>query len=84
MVCENSRNEIPCELPGICTLVYANQNFYMKDHYISLDQDRYATYIVAKYLDTARVKTSKFFYEINFTSVMIFTKTNASTSDDQV
>ena len=31
----------------------------MKDHYISVDQVRYTTSIVAKYLDTATVKASK-------------------------
>ena len=30
----------------------------MKDHSISVDQDKYATSIVAKYLDTATVKAS--------------------------
>ena len=30
----------------------------MKDHSISVDQARYATYIVTKYLDTATVKAS--------------------------
>ena len=56
----------------------------MKDHYISVDQDRYATYIVAKYLDTVTVKTSKKFYKTNFPSYMIFKKADASTSDEQV
>ena len=36
----------------------------LKDHSISLDQARYATSIVAKYLDTATVKVSKKFYKI--------------------
>ena len=31
----------------------------LKDHYISVDQARYATSIVEKYLDTATVKLSK-------------------------
>ena len=33
----------------------------LKDHYISVDQARYATSIVVKYLDTATVKVSKKF-----------------------
>ena len=33
----------------------------MKDNSISVYQDIYANYIVAKYLDTATVKTSKSF-----------------------
>ena len=53
----------------------------IKDNYISVDQARYATSIVEKYLDTATVKTSKKFYKTTFPSDMIFTKADASTSD---
>ena len=56
----------------------------MKDHSISVDQARYATSIVEKYLDTATVKASKKFYKTTFSAGMIFTKENASTSDEQV
>ena len=38
----------------------------MKDHSISVDQARYATSIVAKYLDTATVKGSKKIYNTKF------------------
>ena len=31
----------------------------LMEHYISLDQDRDATYVLAKYLDTATIKESK-------------------------
>ena len=55
----------------------------IKDHYISVDQDRYATSVVAKYLDTATVKTSTKFYNTTFPSDMIFIKDDASTSDYQ-
>ena len=58
--------------------------YQMKDYSISVDQDRYATSIVAKYLDTATVKTSKKFYKTTFPSDMIFTKSDASTSDEKV
>ena len=34
----------------------------LKDHSISVDQARYATSIVAKYLETAPVKVSTIFY----------------------
>ena len=44
------------------------------DHSISVDQARYATYIVAKYLYTATVKVSKKFYKTTFPADMIFTK----------
>ena len=56
----------------------------MKDHSISVYQARYTTSIVSKYLDTSTVKTSTIFYKTNFTSDMIFTKDDASTSDEQV
>ena len=53
----------------------------MRDHFISVDQARYATSIVAKYLDTATVKVSTKFYKTTLTSDMIFTKEDVSTSD---
>ena len=56
----------------------------LKDHSISVDQARYATSIVAKYVDTATVKVSNKFYKTTLSSDMIFTKEDVSTSDDQV
>ena len=56
----------------------------MKDHSISVDQARYATYIVANYLDTSTVKRSKCFYKTNYPSDKIFTKDDISTSDEKV
>ena len=56
----------------------------MKDHSISVYQARYATYIVAKYLETDNVNTSTNFYNTHFLSDMIFTKDDSSTSDEQV
>ena len=56
----------------------------LKDHSISLDQARYATSVVAKYLDTDTVKVSKTFYKTTFPADMIFTKEDVSTSDEQV
>ena len=53
---------------------------HMKDHSISVDQDSYAISILAKYLDTATVKTITKFYNTTFPSDMIFTKADASTS----
>ena len=55
-----------------------------KDHSISVDQDRYATSIVEKYLDNAAVKTSTHFYKTTLPSNMIFIESDASTSDEQV
>ena len=46
----------------------------LKDHSISVDQARYATSIVAKYLDTAKVKVSNKFYKTTLPADMIFTK----------
>ena len=65
-------------------MVHVNQNFSDEDHSISVDQARYATSVVAKYLDTATVKASTKFYKTTFPSDMIFTKYDASTTDDQV
>ena len=56
----------------------------MKDHSVSVDQARYATSIVAKYLDTATVKASKKLYKTTLPYDIIFTKEDASTSDEQV
>ena len=57
---------------------------HMKDHFIYVDQARYATTIVAKYLDTATVKASTKFYKTTFPSDMIFNKAYAYTSHYQV
>ena len=56
----------------------------MKDHSISVDQARYATSIVAKYLDTTTVKSSTKFYNTTLPSYMIFTKADTSISDENV
>ena len=56
----------------------------MKDHSISMDQARYATSIVEKYLDTSTVKVSTFFYKTTLPDDMIFTKEDVFTSDEQV
>ena len=56
----------------------------MKDHSIYVDQARYDTSIVAKYLDTATVKVSTKFYKTTFPADMVFTKEDVSTSDEQV
>ena len=55
----------------------------LKDHSISVDQARYSTYIVAKYLYTATVKVSTKFYKTTLPADMIFTKEDVSTSDEQ-
>ena len=55
---------------------------HLKDHSISVDQARYATSIVAKYLDTATVKVINKFYKTTLPAGMIFTKEDVSTSDE--
>ena len=56
----------------------------LRDHSISVEQARYATSIVAKYLDTATVKVINKFYRTTLPADMIFTKEDISTSDEQV
>ena len=56
----------------------------LKDNYISVYQARYSTSIVAKYLDTARVKVRTNFYKTTFPADMIFTQEYVSTSDEKV
>ena len=58
--------------------------YQMKGHYISVYQDRYATSIVANYLDISTVKTSTNFYKTNLPYDMIFTKDYAFTSNEKV
>ena len=58
--------------------------FQLKDHSIFVDQARYDTSIVAKYLDTATVKVSNKFYKTTLPADMIFTKEDVSTSDEQI
>ena len=57
--------------------------YRMKNHYISVYQARYAT-IVAKHLDNATIKAGTKFYKTTLPSYMIFTKADASTSDEKV
>ena len=56
----------------------------LKDNSISVDQARYATYIVAKYVYTATVKVISKVYKTTLPDEMIFTKEDVSTSDDQI
>ena len=56
----------------------------LKDYSISVDQARYATSVVSKYLDTATFKVSTKFYNTTLPAYIIFTKEDVSTSDEQV
>ena len=55
----------------------------MKDHFIFVNQTRYTTSIIAKYLDNSTVKSNTDFYKTTFPSNMIFTKDDTFTSDEQ-
>ena len=46
----------------------------LRDHYISLDQAIYATSVVAKYLDTTRIKEDSKYHNTTLYHDMIFTK----------
>ena len=56
----------------------------MKDHSISIDQAKYATLIIIKYLDNDTYKASTKIYKTSFPSDGIFTKDDVYTSDEQV
>ena len=56
----------------------------LKDHYISVDQARYATYVVEIYLDTDTIKENTNFHKTTLPPDMIFTKEYAYTSDECV
>ena len=58
--------------------------FQMRYNSISVDKARYATSIVAEYMDNATLKTGKKFYMTTLPYDMIFTKDDASTSDEKV
>ena len=69
---------------GYAHWLMSRRIFQLNDHSISMDQARYAIYIVAKYLDTSTVKVSKKFYKTTLPADMIFKKEYFSTSDEQV
>ena len=56
----------------------------LKHHYISANQARYATSIVAKYLDSATVQLITNVYKTTLPANIIFTKEDVSTSDEQI
>ena len=58
--------------------------YQLKDNSISVDQAIYATSIVAKYLESDTFKVSTKFFKTAFPDDMIFTKEDASTSDEKV
>ena len=57
---------------------------HIKDHTISVYQARYATSVLANYLDAATLQKSTKSYKTTFQDDIIFTKDYVSTSDEQV
>ena len=57
---------------------------HVKDHSIFVHQGIYATVIVAKYLFTTTDKAGARFYKTTLPSDLLFTKADASNSDEQV
>ena len=55
----------------------------MKDHFVLVDQTRYSTSILAKYMDDTTVKKSTKFLKTTLPSGMILTNDNAYTSGDK-
>ena len=55
-----------------------------EDFSILVDLSRYATSVVAKYLDTITINENQIFHKTNITHDMIFTKEDDSTSEQQV
>ena len=84
MVLENSRKEISCELLSICTLVYVNKNFSYEGSLYFYITGYISHFYFCKHLDNATVKKSTNIYKTTFPYDMIFTKADASTSDEKV
>ena len=78
------RKRLHVNFLGYAHWFMSNRISQIKDHSIYVEQARYATSIVAKYLDNDTVKASKKFYKTTLPSNMILTKTDESTSDEQV
>ena len=55
-----------------------------RDHSTSVDQARYSTNVLSKYLDNATVKESKNIYKTTLPYDKILTKDDACTSDEKV
>ena len=56
----------------------------LKDHYISLQKASYATSVFEKYLDTATIKEYSNLRKTTLPHDIMFTKGDASNSDEQV
>ena len=54
----------------------------LKDHSISVDQDRYFTDAVLKYLDNATRKEIPKYHKTKFPQYMVLAKEDAYTSDE--
>ena len=56
----------------------------LKDHSISVNQDKYATSVVKDYLDTATIKENPKLHKTTLPHDMIFTKEDASISGEKL
>ena len=56
----------------------------IKDYSISVDQDRYVTSGVSKYIDTSTIKENSEFHKTTLHHDMVFTKEDAYTSYEKV
>ena len=81
---DNLENRFHVNFLGYAHLCMSIRISQVNNHSISVDQARYANFIVAKYLDTVTVKESKNIYKTNFPYDMIFSKADASTSGEKV
>ena len=48
--------KIPCQIPGYAHYFMSIRISQLKNNFISVDQARYATSVVAQYLDTVTIK----------------------------
>ena len=53
----------------------------IKNHYVSVDQYMYDTYVVENYLYTDKLKENSKFHKPTLPHDMVFTKQDSSTSD---
>ena len=78
------RNRLHVNVLGYAHWFMSIRISQLEDHYISVDKGRYDISAVAKYLDTVTIKENPKFCKITLPHDMIFTKEDASTSDEQV
>ena len=73
-------NKLHVKFLGYAYWFMSNSISQLKYHYISVYQARYATYVVAKYLDTTKIKESAKSHNTTLPQDIILTKEYASIS----